>query len=237
MPRYRLIPLNIDGLPENNGEIKWDAIAGKPATFPPDSHSHEWNAIAGKPATFPPSAHDHGIITSSSVPSNPSKGLIWNELDTNANFLMEWVWNGSNWLEKRGYIGATASITNAGGSNSGARAFTQAFGLNYNVFLSSLGYSVYPTGLQDANNYWAIQVVGITPRGAGLTIAQDNTILYASQVKPTELYLNKSLAINTLLNFNTGSSYPNIQISLTKIGSPTGGCHLHAQLVCRLARP
>lgn len=53
----------------------WGDVTSKPATFPPDAHSHDWADITGepvyttrwaawsevtsKPATFPPSAHSH----------------------------------------------------------------------------------------------------------------------------------------------------------------------------------
>lgn len=37
----------------------WDAITGKPSTFPPSAHTHAWTEITGKPTTFPPSAHSH----------------------------------------------------------------------------------------------------------------------------------------------------------------------------------
>jgi hypothetical protein len=177
-----------------------------------------------------------GFTVGNIQPINPIIGDIWIERDNVQGYKNEWFWNGSYWLSTNNYIGATASLTNLSSNSNGARLCTQAFGLKYNVFLSSLNYSVYPTATQDVNNYWAIQVAGISPRGTPITIVQDNTILFASQVKPSELYLNKSLAVNTLLNFNTGSSYPNIQIYLTKIGSPAGGCYLHASLVCNLAR-
>lgn len=45
--------------------LPWDAVTGKPATFPPASHSHSWDEITGKPKKFAPEAHDHawGDIT------------------------------------------------------------------------------------------------------------------------------------------------------------------------------
>ena len=45
--------------------LPWDAVTGKPSTFPPASHSHAWGEITGKPDEFTPEAHDHawGDIT------------------------------------------------------------------------------------------------------------------------------------------------------------------------------
>jgi len=50
------------------GSVTWDAIIGKPATYPPSTHNHDllyksfnyvptWAEIIGKPAAFPPSPH------------------------------------------------------------------------------------------------------------------------------------------------------------------------------------
>lgn len=37
----------------------WDSITGKPATFPPDPHTHAYSSLTGIPTTFAPSAHSH----------------------------------------------------------------------------------------------------------------------------------------------------------------------------------
>jgi hypothetical protein len=37
----------------------WDSLTGKPATFPPDPHTHAYSSLTGIPATFAPSAHQH----------------------------------------------------------------------------------------------------------------------------------------------------------------------------------
>ena len=41
------------------GSSDWVDITNKPATFPPDVHSHAYADITAKPATFPPSTHSH----------------------------------------------------------------------------------------------------------------------------------------------------------------------------------
>jgi hypothetical protein len=41
--------------------LTWDVITGKPATFPPGTHSHSWSEVENKPATFPPAEHSHGF--------------------------------------------------------------------------------------------------------------------------------------------------------------------------------
>lgn len=45
----------------NLGSITWDELTGKPATFPPTSHTQAWSTITSRPTEFPPSAHTHPI--------------------------------------------------------------------------------------------------------------------------------------------------------------------------------
>ena len=51
------------------GPTAWADITDKPATFPPDAHTHTWASVTGKPATFPPDAHTH---TWASVTGKPT---------------------------------------------------------------------------------------------------------------------------------------------------------------------
>lgn len=44
------------GVMPEEGNVTWDAIEGKPSTFPTT-----WNEISGKPSTFPPATHSHAI--------------------------------------------------------------------------------------------------------------------------------------------------------------------------------
>lgn len=48
-------------------QITWVNIDGKPATFPPSSHSHAWSDVTGKPATFPPTV---GSTATTAAPGN-----------------------------------------------------------------------------------------------------------------------------------------------------------------------
>lgn len=41
------------------GSVTWDNVSGKPATFPPATHTHAWAEVTGKPTTYPSSAHTH----------------------------------------------------------------------------------------------------------------------------------------------------------------------------------
>lgn len=47
--------------PGSGESVSWADVAGKPATFPPETHTHAYADITGKPATFTPSAHTHAI--------------------------------------------------------------------------------------------------------------------------------------------------------------------------------
>lgn len=47
----------------------WNAITGKPSTFPAAAHSHSYDSITGKPSSFTPSAHTHAYSELTGVPS------------------------------------------------------------------------------------------------------------------------------------------------------------------------
>lgn len=40
-------------------DVSWNAITGKPSTFPAEPHSHAWDDITGKPSNFTPAPHAH----------------------------------------------------------------------------------------------------------------------------------------------------------------------------------
>ena len=47
----------------------WEDITGKPATYPPETHTHAqylesvaWSIITGKPETYPPETHTHSYV-------------------------------------------------------------------------------------------------------------------------------------------------------------------------------
>ena len=51
------------------GPTAWADITDKPATFPPDTHTHAWASVTDKPATFPPEAHTHTWSTVTGKPT------------------------------------------------------------------------------------------------------------------------------------------------------------------------
>lgn len=53
---------------------EWAELVGKPATYPPDVHTHLWAHITDKPALYPPSAHGHtwGEISGKPAQYQPS---------------------------------------------------------------------------------------------------------------------------------------------------------------------
>ena len=81
LPAYPVIP---DSLPANGGTaaaVPWTGVTGKPATYPPSTHTHKyeeitdppatlpanggtadhvsWNGVTNKPASYPSTAHTH----------------------------------------------------------------------------------------------------------------------------------------------------------------------------------
>jgi len=49
--------------------VTWVSLPGKPAVFPPASHTHAYADLTGIPATFAPSAHTHGWAEITGKPS------------------------------------------------------------------------------------------------------------------------------------------------------------------------
>lgn len=39
--------------------VSWSTLSGKPATFPPSTHTHTWSQITDAPTSLPPAAHTH----------------------------------------------------------------------------------------------------------------------------------------------------------------------------------
>lgn len=69
----------------------WGSITGKPSAFPPDNHSHSWSEITGKPSTFTPASHTHsasqitsGVLSQSRLPNASSTGAGIVKLATSA---------------------------------------------------------------------------------------------------------------------------------------------------------
>jgi hypothetical protein len=52
------------------------------------------------------------IITSASVPSNPTQGLTWNELDSSNNLVETWIRNNNKWFSQpKEYSGGIGNST------------------------------------------------------------------------------------------------------------------------------
>jgi hypothetical protein len=86
----------------DGGDVTWDEITGKPATYPSDwdttidkpaTFPSDWNTTANKPPTFPPSTHTHpasditGIVDGAFVPIYVS---IWSSI-TQADATFTWT--------------------------------------------------------------------------------------------------------------------------------------------------
>lgn len=59
--------------------VTWATLDGKPATFPPEAHTHTWGSITGKPTTFAPSAHTHSyndLTDKLTIPTVPTAGRL-----------------------------------------------------------------------------------------------------------------------------------------------------------------
>lgn len=68
---------SVEKLKEDLGniDISWEAIQGKPETFPVTKHSHSWGTITNKPTEFEPIDHTHTKAQIADFPSSlPANG-------------------------------------------------------------------------------------------------------------------------------------------------------------------
>ncbi|MGR3593106.1 MAG: hypothetical protein ACU0B9_07325 [Limimaricola soesokkakensis] len=82
--------LRFDGTAWVDGFSQWGEIGGKPATFPPDAHTHAYGDLTGIPATFAPSEHSHDWGTITGKPGTadalpPTIGAAGEVLKVNSN--------------------------------------------------------------------------------------------------------------------------------------------------------
>ncbi|MFJ3974895.1 tail fiber domain-containing protein [Streptomyces sp. NPDC090021] len=63
--------------------VDWANLSGKPATFPPSTHSHKWADITDAPSSLPPASHTHdwGQVTGKPTSYPPSThGHAWSSI-------------------------------------------------------------------------------------------------------------------------------------------------------------
>ena len=72
----------------NLGSIDWDDVTGKPAAFPPSSHTHVIADITNYDRTA-------GTVLSDTAPASPVQGLRW----INTTNFIEYVYYGTTWVE------------------------------------------------------------------------------------------------------------------------------------------
>jgi hypothetical protein len=70
---------------------------GDPGEPAPLDHQHAIADVSGLQTALD-SKSAINIITSASVPSNPTQGLVWNEIDSNGNLLEQWNWINNKWF-------------------------------------------------------------------------------------------------------------------------------------------
>ena len=54
-------PKGEQGEPGESGASTWDAVSGKPETYPPEAHTHVMSDITDLPSEYPPEPHTHDV--------------------------------------------------------------------------------------------------------------------------------------------------------------------------------
>ncbi|MFI6205903.1 tail fiber domain-containing protein [Streptomyces sp. NPDC051041] len=63
--------------------VDWANLSGKPATFPPSTHTHKWADITDAPSSLPPTAHTHDWSQVTGKPTSyppTTHGHAWSEI-------------------------------------------------------------------------------------------------------------------------------------------------------------
>ena len=104
--------------------------------------------------------------TSIGVPSSPSRGDRHNEIDANNDLVMEWFWNGNNWLSRSLVVrdlllisGQNITLTNIIVGLVSANSDDIPFPINsiYGIYVTKIyaGFKV-PTGNLSNTNFWSL---------------------------------------------------------------------------------
>ncbi|RPF45749.1 endosialidase-like protein [Streptomyces sp. Ag109_G2-6] len=56
--------------PPSTHTHKWAEITDAPTSLPPAAHTHDWTQVTGKPTSFPPSSHEHDWTQLNNVPTS-----------------------------------------------------------------------------------------------------------------------------------------------------------------------
>lgn len=68
--------------------VTWSTLSGKPATFPPSSHTHLWADITDKPTTFPPATHTHSYNDLTDKPSLAGRLVLLGTINVTETLLI-----------------------------------------------------------------------------------------------------------------------------------------------------
>lgn len=155
-----------------------------------------------------------GIITSSTVPSSPTTGLIWNEIDTNNRLVEAWIYLNNSWVsDKKTFASGVTSVV-TGGQN----AFFP-IPANYNYFINSIRLGYFPNGNHTTTNYWKFILNHVKNNGTNVqAIWSYNTIGGIST-----LNYSTNTAINLQVTPLTDGTAQSLTLSAFKDGTGSLG--------------
>lgn len=147
-------------------------------------------------------------MASSTPPSNPQKGDLWQELDANGVSRYGWFWSytGSEWRSPEqfwniSFAGITASTT--------FYLDTGDIGTRY-IRLVERSIRTYSSVAQNSTNNWSCNLFQVQANnGQGALTPQQNTIGNAASV-----FVYKSVALNAMLQ------QPLLQLNVSPNGMP-----------------
>ena len=149
------------------------------------------------------------VITSASVPGNPTQGLIWNELDSNGALIETWSYTSSSW--RSAYKNLSTRML---GSGSGAININDTFAFDdkYNVWLDKAIVKLTSAVALTSSNYLTWYLI----RSQSSTVS-----FFTINNLPANANYQNTVNINQIYSFDTSSN--NLNLFINRIFVNTGG--------------
>jgi hypothetical protein len=132
-------------------------------------------------------ASSQQVITSASVPSNPTQGLIWNELDSNNNFLESWNRINNQWISFTKQL----NYTTTNPISSGSYIFYFPVPSNVDLFLCSAAGVLTTNVILEPNNTYISHHLEVLSGTIKISDNSDAISYYNNSPANTIVFRNK----------------------------------------------
>lgn len=218
----------INGEPGLKGDKGDKGDSGEPA---PLNHQHAIAQVSGLQTALDnksPTGHQHAltdvselqtaldlkspinIITSTTQPTDPNQGLIWNELNNNGNLIESWTRINNLWMSSIKEVSfATGNITSSAN-------YSFPLDSGKDIYFHSASRFFLSSGVTSNSN--SFEVVGAVYSNANLIVSPPNNLFQLSfSSQTTGQVINGTNIINKSF---VGLNVNNFRVTITRNGNP-----------------